>query len=86
MLACMFVQHSVHIDHPILAVSVALARGSSEWFPDLDDSSFTTVGPTIAGLEIRKKVAVEFGEPVTAGSWTEIPISWKAASISGCFP
>jgi len=81
-----FVHHSVQIDHPILAVSVALARGAREWFPDFEDQSLATVGPSVAGLEIRKKVAVEFGEPVAAGSWTEVPISWKATSIQQLFP
>ena len=82
----MFVQHSVHIGSPILAVSLALAKGSSEWFPHLEEPSVAAVGPRVAGIGIRKKVAVEFGEPVAAGSWTEVPISWKATSIHKLFP
>ncbi|HEY8839832.1 MAG TPA: hypothetical protein VIO80_04150 [Candidatus Dormibacteraeota bacterium] len=82
----MFVQHSVHIGSPILAVSLALAKGSDEWFPHLEDPTLAAVGPRVAGIGIRKKVAVEFGEPVAAGSWTEVPISWKATSIHKLFP
>ena len=82
----MFAHHSVHIDHPILAVSVALARGSRAWFPDLEDPNLAKVGTGVAGLGIRKKVAVEFGEPVAAGSWTEVPVSWKATRIQRLFP
>jgi hypothetical protein len=81
-----FVRHSVHIDSPIVAVSLALAKGSSEWFPRLEEPSLSAVGPQVAGVGIRKKVAVEFGEPVAAGSWTEVPISWKATSIHKLFP
>jgi hypothetical protein len=81
-----FVNHSVHIDSPILEVSLALARGSSEWFPALEEPSLAAVGPQVAGIGIRKKVAVEFGEPVAAGSWTEVPIAWKATSVHKLFP
>ena len=44
------------------------------------------VGPLVAGVGIRKKVDVEFGEPVAAGSWTEVPITWQATSIPKLFP
>jgi hypothetical protein len=49
-------------------------------------SGRATVGPKVAGIGIRKKVDVEFGEPVTAGSWTEIPVSWHARSVPQLFP
>jgi hypothetical protein len=81
-----FVLHSVHINSPILDVSLALAKGSSEWFPRLDETSLAEVGPQVAGIGIRKKVAVEFGEPIAAGSWTEVPVSWRATSVGELFP
>jgi hypothetical protein len=81
-----FVHHSVHIDGPISAVSLALARGSSEWFPGLEERSLATVGPQVGGVGIRKKVVIEFGEPTVAGSWTEVPVSWKATSVRKLFP
>jgi hypothetical protein len=81
-----FVHHSIHIDRPILEVSVALARGSREWFPRLEEPSLAAVGPEFAGIGIRKKVAIEFGEPVASGSWTEVPISWKPTSAQKLFP
>ena len=67
-------------------VSLALARGSSEWFPRLEEPSLAVVGPQVAGIGIRKKVAIEFGEPVAAGSWTEVPVSWRARSVPQLFP
>ena len=82
----MFVHHSVHIDSPISAVSSALARGAREWFPRHEEPILAAVGPRVAGVGIRKKVAIEFGEPMTAGSWTEVPISWKATTLHKLFP
>ena len=78
--------HSVHIHHPIRAVSAALARGFREWFPDLDGASPPAGGQRVVEIGIQKKLSVEFGEPVAAGSWTEVPISWKAASVHELFP
>jgi hypothetical protein len=81
-----FVQHSVHIGSPILAVSVALAQGPNEWFPRLEESGIAAVGPVVAGIGIRKNVDVEFGEPLAAGSWTEVPVTWRARSVPHLFP
>lgn len=65
---------------------MALAKGSSEWFPHLEEPSVAEVGPRVAGIGIRKKVDIEFGDPMTAGSWTQIPVSWKATSAHKLFP
>jgi hypothetical protein len=81
-----FVQHSVHIGGPVLEVSLALAKGAGEWFPRLEEPGRTAVGPSVAGIGIRKKVDVEFGEPVAAGSWTEVPVSWRASTVPQLFP
>jgi hypothetical protein len=35
---------------------------------------------------VRKRVAVEIGKAVTAGSWTEVPLTWKATSVEQMFP
>ncbi len=82
----MFVQHSVHVGGPIEAVSLSLATGHREWFPRLGDDDNAKVGVRIAGIGFRKKVAVEVGEPVTSGAWTEVPITWQATSIKDLFP
>jgi hypothetical protein len=74
------VSHSVQIGSPILAVSLALAKGSSAWF------SRTAVGPLVAGIGLHKKVDAEFGEPVASGSWTEIPVTWRATGVPDLFP
>jgi hypothetical protein len=64
------VQHSVHIMQPIKVVSAALLDTPSKWFPK-------SVGIHVAGIPVRKKVTVEFGEPVKTTTWAVIPISWK---------
>lgn len=82
----MFVEQSVHIDHPVEAVTAILAAGPREWFARLDDLGRSAVGPHVAGIVLRKKVAVEVGLPVTTGDRTEIPVTWKAIFIEKLFP
>ena len=81
----MFIQHSVHIDSPIEAVTAAFTRDPQRWLPHLDRGR-TAVGPRVAGVAIQKKVAIEVGEPLAAGSWTEVPITWSATYIKRLFP
>ena len=66
----MHIQHSVHIQRPIKQVSDALLTSPSSWFPK-------SVGIHLAGVPVRKRVSVEFGEPVRTSTWAVIPISWK---------
>jgi hypothetical protein len=81
-----FVQHSVHIGLPIKAVRDALAAGPREWFPRFDGDSHAEVGPQVAGLGLRKKVAIEVGNPVTVGDSTEVPVTWQATFVQALFP
>lgn len=81
----MFVQHSVHIDSPIEVVTAALTRDPRRWLPHLDGGR-TAIGPRVAGVAIQKEVVIEVGEPLTAGSWTEVPITWSATYIKRLFP
>jgi hypothetical protein len=81
-----FVQRSIHIDHPVDAVTSVLAAGPHAWFAHLDALGETEVGPHVAGIGLRKKVAVEVGPVVTTGDWTEIPVTWKATFIEKLFP
>jgi hypothetical protein len=66
----MHVQHSVHIQRPVKQVSDALLTSPSKWFPK-------SVGVHVAGIPVRKKVSVEFGDPVQTSTWAVIPISWQ---------
>jgi hypothetical protein len=74
----MFVRHSVHIDYPVAATTEALMSGPRKWFPRLTGDSVGSVGVHIAGVPVRKRVAVTVGEPVKTSTWTVIPLDWKA--------
>ena len=82
----MFVQHSLHIGRPIEVVTSALLNGPRKWFPRITEDGSAAVGPSVAGVGLRKKVTVTIGEPVTGGSWIEVPVTWHASSIRKMFP
>jgi hypothetical protein len=76
------VEHSVLVQRPIQAVNAALGAGPRKWFPHLDGSS--AIDPE--GLELRRKVKVDVGKPVTQGDRTEVPVTWHATFIKDLFP
>lgn len=80
------VQHSVDINRPIEAVCAALAAGPRKWFPRFDDHAETEGVIQVAGLGLYKEVTIEVGEPLTAGSRTSIPVTWRATFIQQLFP
>ena len=82
----MYIEHSVHVDHPIKACSDALLEGPRKWFPRIGDKNVSRVGVHVAGVPIRKRVAVELGEPVKTSTWTVIPLTWKATFPEKLFP
>jgi hypothetical protein len=82
----MYVQHSVHIDHPVKAVSEALMQGPPKWFPRLGGKNVTKVGVHVGGVPVRKRVVVELGDPVQTSTWTVIPLTWKATFPQKLFP
>jgi len=82
----MYVQHTVHIKHPIKVVSATLLKGPSEWFPGLDDKNVSTIGLHVAGVPVRKKVAIEIGEATKTSTWAVRPIAWKATFPVKVFP
>ena len=82
----MFVQHSIHVDRPIAEVSAALTADPSKWFPRFEGPVHAEVGLQVAGLAFRKKVTIEVGEPLSAGDWTSVPVTWQATFIKRLFP
>jgi hypothetical protein len=80
------VQHSVHINRPIEAVSSSLANAPSGWLTNLVGPSPGVASGAIAGVGLRTKVSIELGDPVTSGMWTDIPIAWQASYIRRMFP
>ena len=82
----MFIRHSVHIDHPVAACAKALMSGPQKWFPRLDEKNVGTVSVHVAGVPVRKRVAVTIGKPVKTTTWTVIPLDWKATFPERLFP
>src|SRR5450756_2905981 len=82
----MFVRHSVHINQPVAATTEALMSGPRKWFPRLSGKNVGSVGVHIAGVPVRKRVAVTVGEPVKTATWTVIPLEWKATFPEHLFP
>jgi len=82
----MFVQHSVHIQHPVKVCTDALMEGPRTFFPGRGGKNVSKVGLHVAGVKIRKRVVVELGEPVKTATWTVIPLSWRATFPRQLFP
>lgn len=82
----MYITHTVHIPHSMSDCVAAVARGPRTWFPDLNDDRRSRVGVTVAGIALRKRVAVELGSLIQDGSWAEVPITWKATVAKPFFP
>jgi hypothetical protein len=82
----MFVRHSVQIQQPVASTTQALMSGPRKWFPRLSEKNVGSVGIRIAGVPVRKRVAVTVGEPVKTATWTVIPIEWKATFPEHLFP
>ena len=75
----MHVEHSVHIRKPIQEVSDSLLESPAKWFPK-------SVGVHVAGIPVRKRVNVQFGEPVKLSTWAVVPISWQPTFGRKLFP
>ena len=75
----MHVEHSVHIRKPIQQVSDSLLESPANWFPK-------SVGVHVAGVPVRKRVNVQFGEPVKLSTWAVVPISWQPTFGRKLFP
>ena len=82
----MYVQHSVHVKHSVDKCAAALARGPRTWFPHLRGDNASRVGLKVAGVSLRKRVTVDLGEPTSDGSWTNVPLSWRATFPRRLFP
>ena len=75
----MHVEHAVHLQHPIEIVSAALLEAPAKWFPN-------AVGVHIAGIPVRKKVAIDFGDAAKTSTWAVVPVTWKATFAQHLFP
>jgi hypothetical protein len=80
------VEHSVWINRPIATVAAALAAGPRKWLPRFDGPIHAVVGRQVAGPTHRKKVVVEIDQPLTAGDYAVVTITWEAKFIKRLGP
>jgi hypothetical protein len=80
------VEHSLRIDHPAKQLSASLVEGPATWFPRLKRDNVASVGLHVAGIPVRKKVVVEFGEPARTSTWAVVPVTWRATFPERLFP
>src|SRR6266487_1077523 len=72
------VEHSLHINRPVKELSDSLVEGPAMWFPGLKHDNVASVGLHVAGIPVRKKAVVEFGEPARTSTWAVVPVTWRA--------
>ena len=80
------VEHSIQIQRPVKELSSTLVEGPGRWFPRLRQDSSASVGIHVAGLPLRKRVRVAFGESARTSTWAVVPIMWKATFPQALFP
>ena len=73
------VAHTVRVDCPFERLSAVLVGARKDWFP-------RSIGVHIAGIPVRKRVAVEFGEAVKTSTWAAIRVNWRATFPQKLFP
>jgi hypothetical protein len=73
------VAHTVRVDCPFERLSAVLVGQRKDWFP-------RTIGVHLAGIPVRKRVAVEFGEAVKTSTWAAIRVNWRATFPRQLFP
>ena len=73
------VAHTVRVDCPFERLGSVLVGARKDWFP-------RTIGVHIAGVPVRKRVAVEFGEAVKTSTWAAIRVNWRATFPQKLFP
>ena len=71
-------EHAVHLQHPLEIVSAALLEAPAKWFPN-------AVGVHIAGIPVRKKVAIDFADAAKTSTWAVVPVTWKATFAQHLF-
>jgi hypothetical protein len=80
------VEHSIQIQRPVKELSSTLVEGPGRWFPRLRQDNSASVGIHVAGLPLRKRVRVEFGESARTSTWAVVPITWRATFPQALFP
>ena len=71
--------HAVEVDRPFESLSARLVAATPDWFP-------RRIGVHVAGVPVRRRVAVEFGEAVRTSTWAVVRVDWRARFARRLFP
>ncbi len=89
----MFVRYYLELPLAMQTVEDALFQSPDGWIPGLVQHAedhgralLGEVGFKAAGGRVRKKVVIEFRDPVRFPSRTVLPMTWRAASQQALFP
>jgi hypothetical protein len=73
------VSHSVKVVGAFDALGTRLVEAPADWFP-------RSIGVRVAGIPVRKRVMVEFGDAVKTSNWAAVRVNWKATFPQQLFP
>ena len=73
------VGHSVSVDGRFDTLGSRLVDAPRDWFP-------RSIGVRIAGVPVRKRVVVEFGDAIKTSTWAVVRVNWKATFPQKLFP
>lgn len=73
------VAHSAPVAGRFDVVATRLVEAPRDWFP-------RSVGVRVAGVPVRKRVVVEFGDAVKTSTWAVVRVNWKATFPQKLFP
>jgi len=73
------VGHAVSVDGRFDALATRLVGARRDWFPK-------SIGVRIAGIPVRKRVVVEFGDALKTSTWAVVRVNWKATFPQKLFP
>ena len=73
------VGHAVSVQGSFEALATRLVDARRDWFPK-------SIGVRVAGVPLRKRVVVEFGEAIKTSTWAVVRVNWKATFPQKLFP
>jgi hypothetical protein len=89
----MFVRYFVELPLPAAQVERALLASPAEWLAavageaqERGDGLLTEVGVGPLGTRLRRRVAIQLGDPVRFPSMTSLPLTWEPLGLEGLLP
>ncbi len=73
------VGHSVQVEGRFDVLATRLVDAPRDWFP-------RSIGVSVAGVPVRKRVVVEFGDAIKTSTWAVVRVNWKATFPQKLFP